>query len=280
MNGTQIVPALHVGQPSMIGPVTLFPVWAQVRPVTGLVTGVSALVEVTEVDGGPAVGRLSVYNPGTHPVLLVEGELLEGGWQTRACVQDVVVAPRERVDIQVACVEQHRWNGGTAHDRRARRVTSAVQGALRAPAPTRQTAVWDGVRRHETTAGTATGSLADHLDRVGGVTTPPLLDGQKGVIVGVAGQPVALELFGNRAALAAHLSGIVEAALLEGELAGPVIAVPGRRARRFAARIEHTPWTAALPDPGVWAGRTDRVDLRALTVGKGLAHLAAVATAL
>lgn len=271
-------PTLHVGRAVLAGPVTLFPIWAEVNPVRGLLTGADASVDITELDGQSVVNRLSVYNPGPRPVLLLEGELMEGGWQTRACVRDEIVSPGTRREIEVVCVEEHRWSGTARHERRARRTTRGVQSALRSPELDRQGRVWNGVRHFESTTGpTGTGSLADHLDRVGPLRLPRPVRGQNGVIVGVAGQPVALELFGSTPALRAHLPGILAAAQLEATLGGPAAPVPGRRARRFAARIGAMTWEPDVSEVGTaWTASGEHVSLRALTAGSGLAHVSAV----
>lgn len=271
-------PALHVGQAIEVGAVTLFPVWTDTPGVRGVQTGAAASVAVTELVGGPSVGALVVENRGTKLVLLLEGELLEGGWQTRVLVRDVILAPRESRVVEVACIEQNRWAGPTVHDRRGRRATNSVQAALRTPG--RQTGVWGDVRRFEMALGvTATSSLADHLDRVAPAIAPRPLPGQSGVIVGVAGQPIALELFGSRSALAAQLPGIAEAATLEAMLHPHVERVPARRARRFAHAVQQIDWQPeAGAGPGqAWSARSDRATLRALTVsGGGIAHVSAV----
>jgi hypothetical protein len=134
------------------------------------------------------------------------------------------------------------------------------------------------VRRFETVTGpTASGSLADHLDRVTTPILPRLLDGQNGLIIGVAGRPVALELFGSRTGLKAHLSGIVDAALLEAALRGPPERVPARRARRFARAVQAMDWQLTVAEAGAaWEARTDKVTLRALTADSALAHVSAV----
>jgi hypothetical protein len=272
------MPALHVGQAIAAGPVTLFPVWTDAPAVRGLRTGASTSVTVAELAECPSVGALVVENLGTKPVLLLEGELLEGGWQTRTLVRDVILVPHESRVVEVACVEQNRWAGASAHDRRGRRATKSVQAALRTP--DRQTRVWNNVRRYDEALGaTATSSLADHLDRVTPGVSPHALPGQSGVIVGVAGQPIALELFGSQSALAAHLPAIVEAAALEAMLYPQLEYVPARRARRFAESVKRIDWQPEVGDgPGqAWCGRSDRATLRALmVVGGGIAHASAV----
>jgi hypothetical protein len=44
-------------------------------------------------------------------ILIMSGELLSGGKQTRTVRQDVVLAPGQRIDLSVYCVEAHRWQG-------------------------------------------------------------------------------------------------------------------------------------------------------------------------
>ena len=47
-------------------------------------------------------------------VFILAGELLAGGKQTRTVRQDLVLAPGQRVDLHVFCVEAHRWDGDVA----------------------------------------------------------------------------------------------------------------------------------------------------------------------
>ena len=154
---------------------------------------------------------------GSEPALPLEGELLEGGWQTRALACDLLIAPGTSAVVEVACVEQGRWHGAGGHARRARRVSASVQHRLRDGQAGRQHAVWESVARFEQATGTtASGSFADHLDRLpGNDGAVRVLPGQTGVITGVAGWPVTLELFGSPSALSAHLAGILDVARLD-----------------------------------------------------------------
>ena len=241
------IPELHVGRPMHAGPVTVFPVWADAKQTRGLSTGTQAQVEVGELPDGAQVPLLTVTNLGTTPVLLLEGELLEGGMQTRALAYDLLLAPSASAVVEVACVEQGRWHGANRHARRARNVSASVKHGLRREDGSRQSAVWGGVERYEATLGaTASQSFADHLDRVDAslveAGTVSVLPGQTGVIVGVAGWPVTLELFGSRAALIAHLPAILDAARLDAALSATTEPAPGRRARRFADLLSGLPF--------------------------------------
>ncbi|MDQ2797404.1 MAG: hypothetical protein M3Y06_09605, partial [Actinomycetota bacterium] len=227
---------------------------------------------------------LDVRNSGSRPVLMLEGELLEGGWQSRALVRDLILAPRSSHRVDVSCVEQHRWGGEVSHERRARRASPRVQMALRGDDLFRQERVWDGVRRYdETTGPTATSSLADHIDRLDALAPLVPVAGQRGVLVGVGGQPLALELFGSAPALAAHLASIIEAARLDALLVDtPTTTMPGRRARRMTARLS----TTRLEQGREFVG--DGVSIGASTPGMvvrgvttqsgGLAHLSVLNT--
>lgn len=275
------IPELHVGLGMTFGPVTVFPVWAAAAPLRGLAMGTDARVEVQELGGDAQVPRLRVTNLGARPALLLEGELLEGGMQTRALAFDVLIAPGAATVVEVACVEQDRWGGSFGHARRTRRVTPSVQQRLRADDNVRQGGVWESVARFEQVTGpTATRSLADHLDRTATTRTLAPLPGQSGVIVGVAGWPVALELFGSRAALAAHLPGILDAAALDAQLAANAAPVPGRRARRFAAalsglRLDGAP--SPVGDGSAVSGRAGEVAARGVAAASGgLAHVSAL----
>lgn len=66
---------------------------------------------VTERDQA-AVSTLVVENRGPVHVLLLAGEILQGGKQNRIVVTDVLVPPRSGpLSLPVYCVEQGRWHG-------------------------------------------------------------------------------------------------------------------------------------------------------------------------
>ncbi|MCG2620863.1 hypothetical protein LVY72_02920 [Arthrobacter sp. I2-34] len=239
---------LHIGSGKQVGPLTLFPVWAERRGAVGLATGAAANLEVTELTSGPTVNKLTVTNKDTKPVLLLEGELLEGGHQHRVCARDVILPAGETRDVDTYCVEQGRWGGASSHGRSARRAPLNVRAELNRPGrgAGTQSRVWERVSRFEgLNTRSSTGSLVDHLDAgtrpgVGLKSLPRPIDGQRGVVIAFGGQALMLELFGRPDLFAAHYRSLVEAAWLDIQLnAGSMRPVPtkAQSARDLAVRV-------------------------------------------
>jgi hypothetical protein len=302
------MPVLHIGQGAMAGPLTVFPVWSSAPAAARLLTGLSAQVGVAERDGHPVVGELRLTNNGPDPVLLLEGELLEGGWQHRVLLHDVVLAPRGSQVAAVACVEAGRWGGGGQHTRRARRASANIRFASSTFSPqSRQREVWERVSSYDTVLGASdTSSFIDHLDGFDGgaanlsrggraagergaasseldawleaVRGMAALEGQRGIVVGVAGQPVLLELFPTHRALAEGMEALLTGLLLDAVAASaPVESTPARRARRIAERLDGEQFHRR-PDVDAGLGVPLAFDTRSLaargtTVGEQWAHL-------
>lgn len=277
---TRVFPRLHVGQGSYVLGLTVFPVWVEAPSWGGGRVGAQVGVQVAEREGSPVVGELVVSNRGAAPVLLLEGEMLEGGWQNRTLARSVLLAPGERSVVEVCCVEQGRWGGAPGHHGRARRVAPSVVGGLRHPNGGRQGQVWDRVRRYESVVGaTATTSHGEHLDRVAsGEDLARLrpLEGQRGVIIGVMGVPVSLEIFPTADALAMQWRALLQAAALDARL-GPPCRTTGAAARYFAERAERTS-TGRIPDGAAYRISSDRpgVSVRGLGVDDVLLHATAL----
>ncbi|WP_353711473.1 DUF6569 family protein [Arthrobacter sp. K5] len=252
------VPQLHVGAGTVLGPLTVFPVWTGSAGELGISTGTHAAVAVTELASGPQVPRLTVTNNGPRPALLLEGELLEGGQQHRTCARDVVLGPGETRTIDTYCVEAGRWEGTHSHRRQARRAPLNVRAEL-ATSPAdpgganRQGRIWNRVARFDAARGmSATSSLLEHMDRFtaeprkdrrfGADDAPAPLEGQRGVVIGLGTQPLLLEVFGTHTLFRRHYRQLVESALLDLELLPPHVMasgpMPGQRARDFAAAVQ------------------------------------------
>lgn len=290
------LPVLHLGAGTNAGPLTVFPIWTDApvtrhRPYTTSLRGQGA---VTETAGGPTVSRVTITHPGPKPLLLLEGTVLDGGWQHRTLTRDVLIPAGATTDVEVACVEHGRWHGTTTQRASGRQVPLAVRGALRGiraeqhpgaqgPRVADQGDVWARVARYERLHGaSATSSLVDVQDRTAAQVDALIaglrpLYGQRGVLVGVAGHPVLLEVFDHPRTLAEQWEPILRAVALDA-LAEPVIPTPGYRARAFVQRVQGVRWDEELPfsEAAEWVGRDDLVDVRALALADLNLHLAAV----
>jgi|HubBroStandDraft_6_1064221.scaffolds.fasta_scaffold159657_2 hypothetical protein len=117
--------------------------------------------------GGAEVNRLVLINRGKKPVILLAGEIVSGGKQDRIVGKDRIVpvggAP---LPLDVFCVEEGRWTGGSAKFAAA---NTMVHPSVRekAAVDADQTKVWAAVRsgtvstpRNSTAGSAATGGRA------------------------------------------------------------------------------------------------------------------------
>lgn len=238
MNHTSSVtiPRLHVGVGTTVHSLTVFPVWVEARSVRGLHWS-GCQLSVGELDDGPSVGQVQATNSSSRPAVLLEGDLVEGGWQHRMLAASSIIPAGTTSVVEARCVEQDRWHGQGRHQATRRRAAYSVRAARRsAQGPVNQGDVWRRVNRFERLYGhTPTASLTDHLQRRPAPTFP-LLDGQRGVIIGIGGRAVAAEIFGRSYGLASRWTGIIAAAWLDAQPA-PSVPTPAEQARELARRI-------------------------------------------
>lgn len=258
----------HVGRGTTRDAVTVFPIWAEeIHPVSYSMDHSRAVVG--ERPNGPSVGSLLVSNTAPVPLLLLEGQLLEGGMQHRMVARSMLLAPAAEAPLEVVCVEQGRWHGAGRHAVRGRRASARVRSGLRAE--DRQGEVWRRVAGYESSFGSnETSSYVEHADRaevrvrdlVRGLRPFP---GQVGVLIGLAGQPLVAEIFDSPRMLALQFEAIVQAAAMDG-VGLPPVETPSRRARRFMDHVGEVPrrvaGRAGIADAVV--GRTPYVDLAGL----------------
>jgi hypothetical protein len=258
----------HVGRGATRGALTVFPIWAEIaHPVSYSMD--PSLARIGELSDGPSVGSLTVSNAAATPLLLLEGQLLEGGLQHRMVAQSTLLGAGAEESLDVVCVEQGRWHGAGGHAARGRRASARVRAGLRAE--NRQHEVWRRVAGYDARLGeNATSSYVEHADRaearvrdlVRGLRPFP---GQMGVLIGLAGQPLTAEIFDTPRMLARQYDEIIQAAAIDA-IGLPPIETPGRRARRFMDRaaqvIPHTVGAAGIAEAVL--GRTEYVDLAGL----------------
>ena len=269
---------LHVGGGTSRGALTVFPVWGEYDGRRGYSSDPTVL-QLAERADGASVPVLMASNGGERPVLLLEGHLLEGGWQNRVLTRSVLVPARSTLEVEVACVEAGRWHGGRRQSLGGRRTSPRVRGAAHQPEQHRQHAVWDRVARYEARYGANdTASFAVHVDRAAddvAALTADLrpLPGQVGVVIGIAGHPVIADVFDSERTLRREFDAIVAAAALDAVGATPE-PTPSRRARRFvdrAARLPLQPTGPAGLGTSI-AGRDQFVETTALAWRNRLVH--------
>ena len=123
-------------------------------------------LQVTERDQA-TVSALVVENRGSVHVLLLAGEILQGGKQNRIVLEDVLVPPRSGpLTLPVYCVEQGRWVGdGKAFA--PREILAAPQLRAKMLERSEQQEVWAEVDRYakRAAAPSATGSYVAIHDK-------------------------------------------------------------------------------------------------------------------
>jgi hypothetical protein len=156
---------LEIGRPLVYGRLAVFPVTARGGgPLGGNWLTMDqafsrGVLSVTEKGGGTVPAIWMENRSERDSILIVAGEVVAGGKQTRTIRQDVVLAPGRKVDVSVFCVEAHRWEGQAEFRPSPAMAPQSVQRDMKAGAD--QAQVWSGVARTNEAAGakSATGNL-------------------------------------------------------------------------------------------------------------------------
>ena len=158
----------------------------------------------------PTVPELLAVNSSSTPALLLDGEVLVGGWQQRS-LNSTVLAPRGQTVLPVSCVEQGRWHnvaaqfstGESSYPRLRAAQAAQVHSSLQSSGKhvSNQSAVWQSIQQRQQATGvkSATGAMSDiYVGRGDAITAferaLPYPDGAVGAIVAIGGQIVSLEI--------------------------------------------------------------------------------------
>ena len=212
---------LNPGQPRSSHGLTLVPLFGGAvakEYLTAAEAVAAGLLTITEVEGG-SVPQVAAVNSADLPVLLLDGEHIEGAMQSRILNSSALIAPRHKTILPVACVESGRWHyqdsdtsgrfdvsDDFAYSRLRSKNAAAVASSARAVEGRQvdQGAVWDDValKHHERLVGPSdTGAMRDAYDvsrdEIGAIVADftTLEPGQTGVIAAVAGRCLALDAF-------------------------------------------------------------------------------------
>jgi hypothetical protein len=215
---------LEPGAPVQAGPLTVVPLFGAVRggeywlAADAFADGTLSIEEV----GGGVVPQLVARNRGDLPVLLLDGEHLQGARQDRVLNASALIAPHHDTVIPVSCVERGRWHYEERADfaqapylaftqlramNRARVSEHLRAGLGRAG---NQQEVWQAVAARGLAVGarSATGAMRDAFEWRRGSLEGVLeaigapVAGQTGVVACIGGRPVALDAFDRPETLA------------------------------------------------------------------------------
>ena len=219
-------------KPKVSGPMEVIPVRAPGGSLSYLTLSEAMEREVLwmgEVDESGSVPQVRAVNRSCEPVLLIDGEELEGGKQNRVINATVLLPEESETIIPVSCVEQARWSYTSKEFRdpgrvaalnvrltKTRTVTENLEGMAgpildsgseQAPEDravefyrSNQGIVWDEVNRLHRRTGTESGTWAlgdaymKEADKLNKFKRPfkPVKD-QKGVLVAINGTIAGLE---------------------------------------------------------------------------------------
>jgi len=194
----------------------------------------AGVLTVTEVDESGTVPELLAVNDADRPILLIDGEELQGAKQNRILNTTVLLPPKSKTRIPVSCVEEGRWShvsptfktGNYAPSSLRQRKSRDVQYSLRArgQAESDQGAVWDSVAEQiEASASPSpTHAMSDAMATLGDVLgryqeALPYPSGTCGVVAAVCGRFVAADAFDSPSTLEAIWARLVASYAMDAE---------------------------------------------------------------
>ncbi len=245
------------------------------------------LVAITEVSEGGAVRRLRLESRAERPVLLVDGETLEGAKQNRTLDLSILVPPGQAMPVPVSCVEEGRWTWrrrgfapgrgmlfASARARKARRVSErmAVGAGAGLDHPhaglADQGEVWDAVRSKLRRLGvdSRTSDLeaayrsAPVREREAGCAEriAEARPGQVGAAFGLEGRWLGVELFGHPALYRAYRERVVRSWLLDER--DPAVRPAGDAPETVEALVERLGRAPAAHRPAPGMGEHWRIE--------------------
>ncbi len=119
-------------------------------------------IAITEKGDGGTVNTLFVENVSKDTIIVLSGEVVQGGQQDRVIAQDFVLYPKSgKKDVSVYCVEHGRWNGSAGFKEYFSISSKEVRKA--ATVTKDQRVVWNTVEETTTKNGarSSTGTLAE-----------------------------------------------------------------------------------------------------------------------
>ena len=223
-------PEVRAGSPLTCGSVAVFPLFPErllfdegeshvpyVLAQEALALGNLTISEVSVLG---VVGSLLVENASDDPVLLLEGEEVRGGKQSRVVNTSILVAPRGTTTIPVTCAERRRWQYGDSQGfiagahcpptmRYLLKLPRLMPPVRRHEIRSRQVSMWHEIQRKHCALGvlSQTDNLSDAVethrqDVVELRTRLPYPEGASGIAVAIGSSVVSIDLFDQPKTLA------------------------------------------------------------------------------
>jgi hypothetical protein len=185
-----------------------------------------------ELDETPLINRISIENNSPSPLFIPEGWFLNSQHllQSRVLVNDVFIEPFENQFVPVVCIESSRWRASAVPIRQEGRVPPSVIATMRSVDVSRgdveslrfrQERTWNRITTLSAKGATSeTNSLIEIMQSLSQKSNRrdpdlKLLEGQSGVLVGLDGYPLLLEIFDSPASLTQHIEPLISASLLD-----------------------------------------------------------------
>lgn len=160
-----LVPNLDIGQPTWFQGLCIFPLFGVEESSVEYLLAEEAvrqgLGSAKEVGDHGSISQIVFENKADVPMLLLEGQEFVGSHQNRVLNTTVLVSAHTTLMIPVSCVEKGRWGDSTQEFSPSHVSPSSVRYVLKSSVhqslaggsghTSNQGAVWDTVRRQQTT---------------------------------------------------------------------------------------------------------------------------------
>ncbi len=227
------------------------------------------LLTITEVNQRGSVPELKVQNRATIPVLLLDGEELEGAKQNRVLNTTILLKEASETIIPVSCTEQGRWAYVSRNFRPSGRLMNRDVRMRKVASVTRslkenltydsdQGEVWDGIAFFSQAANvfSSTGAMKDVFDSRendlrGYIEAFPYVAGQKGILVLVNKKVVGFDILSRSQAYERLHQKIVESYAIDASICpSKVTDIPSTNPSKSFLETAATCQENVFPSPG------------------------------
>ena len=292
---------LEIGEPQVYSNVAVYPLFSSLENIIPYRTLGEALADrvlnISEVSQGGSVPELAVENIADYPVLLLDGEELQGAKQNRVLNTTVLLKEHSKTVIPVSCTEQGRWSynsnffsdSGVVMNRTARlKKNVSVSDSMRHQGSFRsdQGEIWEEIHKmsskrafHSPTS--AMKDVFEHSseDMDSYLESFHLQENQKGFIIGINGHIAGMDYLSSFRAFGSLYGKLLKSYIMDALLQERQVnkEIPEEKANFFLKSIIDTEETI---HPSVSYGYDHRYEARhviasALVAEGELVHLAA-----